>query len=106
MLARAMARLLAVALTSAAAAAGTAVAPAHAATCPSASGVSVVADFGGLGGGVQTACDPGSGETAWKQFEDSVADFGTVDAKHVEAFRALLASLATLQHTEELDRVS
>jgi hypothetical protein len=43
---------------------------------------------------------------AWKHFEDSLADFGTVDAKHVEAFRALLASLATLQHTEELDRVS
>lgn len=42
---------------------------------------------------------------AWKQFEDSLADFGTVDAKHVEAFRGLLASLATLQHTEELDRV-
>ena len=42
---------------------------------------------------------------AWKQFEDSLADFGTVDAKHVEAFRALLASLATLQPTEELDRV-
>jgi hypothetical protein len=43
---------------------------------------------------------------AWKRFEASLADFGTVDAKHVEAFRALLASLATLQHTEELDRVS
>jgi hypothetical protein len=71
MLARTMARLLAVALTSAAAAAGTAVAPAHAATCPSASGVSVVVDFGGLGGGVQSACDPGSGETAWKQLEDT-----------------------------------
>lgn len=32
--------------------------PAAAATCPTSSGVSVVVDFGALGGGVTTSCDP------------------------------------------------
>jgi hypothetical protein len=35
--------------------------PAQAATCATAHGVTVVVDFHQLGGGVQTACDPGGG---------------------------------------------
>jgi len=47
-------------------------APAQAATCSTASGVSVVVDFHQLGGGVQTFCDAGAaGETADQQFEDA-----------------------------------
>jgi hypothetical protein len=72
------ARLLAVALTSVAASVGAAVAPAHAATCANASGVSVVVDFGALGGGVQTKCDPGSGQAAWDQFVDQGFPLETV----------------------------
>jgi len=46
-------------------------APAQAATCDSAHGVSVVVDFHQLGGGVQTHCDRGgAGESAWSQLED------------------------------------
>jgi hypothetical protein len=45
-------------------------APAQAATCSSAHGVSVVVDFNQLGGGVQTRCDrDGAGESAWTQLE-------------------------------------
>lgn len=45
-------------------------APAQAATCSSAHGVSVVVDFNQLGGGVQTGCDrDGAGESAWTQLE-------------------------------------
>lgn len=44
--------------------------PAQAATCGTASGVSVVVDFHQLGGGVQTFCDAGgAGESADVQFE-------------------------------------
>ena len=57
-----------------------------------------------VGAAVATAQASPAHAEAWKRFEDGVADFSTVDAKHVEAFRALLASLATLQATEELDR--
>ena len=42
--------------------------------------------------------------SAWARFEDGVADFGTLDAQQVVAFRGLLASLATIQPLEELDR--
>jgi hypothetical protein len=46
--------------------------PAQAATCGSASGVSVVVDFHQLGGGVQTFCDAGgAGKYADKQFVDA-----------------------------------
>jgi hypothetical protein len=46
--------------------------PAQAATCGTASGVSVVVDFHQLGGGVQTFCDAGgAGEYAATQFEDA-----------------------------------
>ncbi len=64
-------RLAAAAL--AVAAAGVVVpAPARAATCSRASGVSVVVDFHQLGGGAQTFCDAsGAGETAAAQFQDA-----------------------------------
>jgi hypothetical protein len=65
------ARLAAAAL--AVAAAGVVVpSPAHASTCDTASGVSVVVDFHQLGGGVQTFCDSGgAGESAAQQFADA-----------------------------------
>jgi len=47
-------------------------APAQAATCSSAKGVSVVVDFHALGGGVQTYCDTGgAGKTADAQLRDA-----------------------------------
>lgn len=58
-------RLLAVALTSVAATVGLGAAPATAATCATASGVSVVVDFEGLGNGLDTSCVPdGGGQSA------------------------------------------
>ena len=60
----------AVALTAAASALP--VAPAQAAACSSADGVSVVVDFHELGGGVQQVCDSGgAGKTASQQFGES-----------------------------------
>ncbi|GCD92315.1 hypothetical protein [Nocardioides sp. LS1] len=47
-------------------------APAQAAACSTASGVTVVVDFHELGGGVQQVCDAGgAGDDAATQFEDS-----------------------------------
>ncbi len=62
-----------VAATIAVAATGVVVpAPAHASTCSTASGVSVVVDFHQLGGGVSTFCDAGgAGEYADAQFTDA-----------------------------------
>jgi hypothetical protein len=64
-------RLAAAAL--AVAAAGVVVpSPAHASTCDTAAGVSVVVDFHQLGGGVQTFCDTGgAGKSAAEQFADA-----------------------------------
>lgn len=62
-------RLVAAAALAATTYVGLPVAPASAATCPSAAGVSVVVDFHELGGGVQTACVPdGGGDTAASLF--------------------------------------
>lgn len=60
---RGLARLVAGALVALAAGSGllAGTGPAQAATCEAADGVSVVVDFGDLGGGVQTACDAGGG---------------------------------------------
>ena len=58
-----------------------------------------------LGASVTTAQATPRELLAWKRFEEGLTDFGTLDAKHVDAFRALLASLATVQRAEELDRV-
>jgi hypothetical protein len=58
---RTLARLVAAAALAAAASAVVPLAPASAATCSSADGVSVVVDFHELGGGVRTACVPGGG---------------------------------------------
>jgi len=59
--------------------------PAEAATCSSASGVSVVVDFHQLGGGVQTFCDAaGAGKTAWVQFGD--AGHGLTDVQRQPGF--------------------
>jgi hypothetical protein len=50
-------------------------APSQAATCDSASGVTVVVDFHQLGGGVQTFCDAkGAGENGAKQFANAHHD--------------------------------
>jgi len=63
---------LAVATLAVAAAGVAAQPPAQAATCSSASGVSVVVDFHQLGGGVQTFCDAGgAGKFATAQFVDA-----------------------------------
>ncbi len=62
---RLVARLVAAVVLTAATGVSTPAAPASAATCPTSSGVSVVVDFGALGGGVQTVCDTGgSGKDA------------------------------------------
>jgi hypothetical protein len=67
---RIVVRLAAAALVAAAAGLGAA-APAQAATCATAHGVTVVVDFHQLGGGVQTACDTsGAGRTAITQLTD------------------------------------
>ena len=57
---RLVVRLAAAVLVAAAAGLGVS-APAQAASCSSAHGVSVVVDFHQLGGGVQSACDAGGG---------------------------------------------
>lgn len=46
-------------------------APASAAACSAAEGVTVVVDFHELGGGVQQVCDAGSGQTAAARFGDA-----------------------------------
>lgn len=54
-------------------------APASAAACSSAKGVTVVVDFHGLGGGVQQVCDSGgAGKVAAAQFEESGFDLTRV----------------------------
>lgn len=58
---RTLIRLVAAAVLAAAAYAGVPLAPAAAATCPTADGVTVVVDFHQLGGGVQTSCVAGGG---------------------------------------------
>ena len=60
-------RIVAAALVVAATCVGVAT-PADASTCASASGVTVVVDFGALGSGLGTACDAGSGEPASTRF--------------------------------------
>ncbi len=51
---------------------GTTAAPASSATCADAGGVSVVVDFGALGGGVRTSCDTsGAGKSAAAIFVDN-----------------------------------
>jgi hypothetical protein len=66
---RTFARLVAAAALAAAAGAVVPSAPASAATCSSADGVSVVVDFHELGGGVRTACVPdGGGQRASSLF--------------------------------------
>ena len=69
------------AVTLAVAAAGVVISsPARAATCRSASGVSVVVDFHQLGGGAQSACDAGgAGEYADQQFSDAGYTLTPVD---------------------------
>ena len=66
---RVLGRLVAAAAL--AAAAGLAVpAPAHAAGCPTTTGVTVVVDFGAAGGGVESSCvSGGGGDTAYSLFE-------------------------------------
>ncbi len=59
-----VARLVAAAALVAAASVAVPLSPAAAGTCSSASGVSVVVDFQGLGGGVETACVAGGGGTS------------------------------------------
>ncbi len=63
------ARLVAAAVLTAAA--GLAVPlPAQAAACPTTTGVTVVVDFGGVGGGIETTCVPGGGgDSAASLFE-------------------------------------
>ena len=64
---RLVARLAVAALVAAAVGVGVS-APAHASTCGTASGVSVVVDFHQLGGGVQRRCDrDDADDTAWEQ---------------------------------------
>jgi hypothetical protein len=75
------ARLAAVVLATAAAGLAGAVtaSPASAATCSSGSGVSVVVDFGGLGGGVRTDCAPdGAGKSASSLFSGAGYDLAYV----------------------------
>jgi hypothetical protein len=61
-LARTASRVAAAAVLAAAAFAGVPTAPAAAAGCPSAEGVTVVVDFKQLGGGVRSACLPDGGD--------------------------------------------
>ncbi|WP_164519525.1 hypothetical protein [Nocardioides ferulae] len=64
-----LARVAAVALVAAAATVSVPAAPASAAACTTDSGVTVVVDFKGLGGGVQSVCDTdGGGSTAASLF--------------------------------------
>ncbi|MBA3781945.1 MAG: hypothetical protein H0X12_08855 [Nocardioides sp.] len=56
---RLAARFVAAVILAAATGVSVSVPPAGAATCATSSGVSVVVDFGTLGGGVQTSCDAG-----------------------------------------------
>jgi hypothetical protein len=76
---------LAVATLAVAGAGGVVVAggpPAQAATCASASGVSVVVDFHQLGGGAQSFCDAGgAGESAAAQFADAGYSLTYVDGE-------------------------
>ncbi|HEY0949677.1 hypothetical protein, partial [Nocardioides sp.] len=66
---RILSRIAAAATLAAAAYAGLPAAPASAAGCPSADGVTVVVDFHELGGGVQTGCvADGGGQTASQLF--------------------------------------
>lgn len=67
---RSFLRIVAAALVAAATCVGPA-SPAAAAPCGSAAGVSVVVDYGALGGGVATACDAGSGQVAATRFEQA-----------------------------------
>jgi hypothetical protein len=59
-----------------------------------------------LGVSSSTAERAPTSAAAWTRFENGLSDFRTLDAKHVEALRALLASLATVQRPEELDPAS
>jgi hypothetical protein len=69
---RVVLRLVAAVVLTAAASAGAPLAPAGAAACPSADGVSVVVDFHELGGGVRQVCDTGgAGTVAAEQFADA-----------------------------------
>jgi len=79
-----LAALVAVALVAAAGLVGLSSGPAAAALCPG-SGVNVVVDFNGLGGGVQKGCDPGgAGRSGDKVFP--AAGFGLTYAQREPGF--------------------